>query len=77
MTLPSISTSPVEKLRWKFSMSVAAFQRHHSANENSFSERFSAVVFFNVTFCTSHHFFSGTKKSALASMPFLRPVMRV
>ena len=77
MVLPSISTSPVEKLRWKFSISVAAFHRHHSSNEKSFSCFTSEDSFFRVSFCTSHHFFRGTKKSTEASTPFLRPVMRV
>ena len=77
MVEPSISTSPVEKLRWKFSMSVAAFHRHHSAKENSFSFFTPAEVFFSVSLSTSHYFFSGTKKSTEASTSFFLPVMRV
>ena len=77
MTDPSTSTSPVEKLRWKFSMSVAAFHKHHSAKENSLSFLTLAEVFRKVSFCTSPQVFSGTKKSRLASMPSLDQVMRV
>ena len=64
-------------MHWKFSMSVAAFHRHHSSNEKSFSCLVSEVPFVSVSFCTSHHFFSGTKNRTLAYMPFFLPVMRV
>ena len=77
MTEPSTSTSPVEKLRWKFSMSVAAFHRHHSVNEYSLKLFLTAEVLRRVIFCTSPHTPSGTKKRTLASMPSFAPVMRV
>ena len=67
----------MEKLRWKFSMSVAAFHRHHSSKEKSLSVFTSCDWLVSVSFCTSAHVFRGTKKSTLASTPFLRPVMRV
>ena len=53
MTEPSTSTSPVEKLRWKFSMSVAAFHRHHSAKEKSLKLFGASEVLRRVTFWTS------------------------
>ena len=77
MTEPSISTSPVEKLRWKFSMSVAAFHRHHSAKENNLRRFTSLLLLVSVSFCTSAHVCRGTKNSTDASTPFLLPVMRV
>ena len=58
-------------------MSVAAFHKHHSSNEKSFSARGLSVVLVRVSFCTSHQLFSGTKKSTLASMPSFAEVMRV
>ena len=77
MVEPSISTSPVEKLRWKFSMSVAAFHKHHSTNEKSFSDLEESERLRRVSFCTSQWALSGTKKSTEASTPSLAPVMRV
>ena len=58
-------------------MSVAAFHKHHSWNENSFSRFTSFERFRSVSFCTSAHVFSGTKNNTEHSTSSFRPVMRV
>ena len=77
MVEPSISTSPVEKLRWKFSMSVAAFHRHHSMNEKSLKVLVSPEVLVSVSLVSSAWVSRGTKKRERARKPFFSPVMMV
>ena len=57
----STSTSPVEKLRWKFVWSSCAFQKHHSVKEKSLTCFGTAPVLRSVTRCTSQVSPSGTK----------------
>src|SRR5574344_1477107 len=53
MVLPSISTSPVEKLRWKFVQSSCALYRHHSTNDTSDTSLSFFELFLSVIISTS------------------------
>ena len=77
MAEPSTSTSPHEKLRWKFVMSSSADQKHHSTQEKTVNSLRARDVLHSVRRCSSQSAPSGTVASTDARTPARSPVMRV
>lgn len=77
MAVPSISTSPVEKLRWKFVMSSWASHRQNSTKLNSVTSLCASEVLVSVTRWTSAFSPRGTTSVTSARMPPRSPVMVV
>ena len=72
MALPSISTSPVEKLRWKFWQSSLALYRHHSTKETRLMFLSALPSFLRVIISTSAFSPFGTKYRVSAFSPPFR-----
>ena len=77
MALPSTSTSPVEKLRWKLVASSCAFHRQNSTKLNREISLRCAVRFVSSTRVTSASVPRGTMLVCVTARPFFSAAMRV